>query len=104
MRGCIVPQVYLWRTLQEIGFTMEQLRAFGETRTPEKALEMFQVCGGRLETQISKLQERQDTLQNGLKFCGPAYAVYLHDAVSVTRQEQYLLQFAVMANRTTLGN
>ena len=59
-----VPQVYLWRTLQEVGYTMEQLRAFGESRTPEKALEMLQECGGRLETQISKLQARQDTLRS----------------------------------------
>ena len=42
-------------------------------------------------------------LQNWLEFCGPAYTVYLHDAVSVAEQEQYLLQVTVTVNRTGTG-
>jgi len=38
-------------------------------------------------------------MQNGLEFHGPAYTVYLLDAVSVMETEQYLLQIAVGVRR-----
>ncbi|MCL2300274.1 MAG: hypothetical protein FWC27_09050, partial [Firmicutes bacterium] len=34
-----------------------------------------------------------------LEFCGPAYAVYLLDAASVTDSERYLLQVAAAVRR-----
>ena len=38
-------------------------------------------------------------LQNNLAFLGPAYSIYLLDAVSVTKPEQYLLQIIVGVKR-----
>lgn len=59
-----IPQAHLWRTLQQLGFTMEQLRAFGQNRSPENALELFHDCDGRLEREIAGLQARQDMLRS----------------------------------------
>jgi hypothetical protein len=41
--------------------------------------------------------------QNDLEFCGPVWSVHLHDAVSVAKQEHYLLQISVMVNHIVAG-
>jgi len=42
-------------------------------------------------------------LQNGLEICGPVWSVYLHDAVSAAKQEQYLTQLSAMVNHIKEG-
>jgi DNA-binding transcriptional MerR regulator len=59
-----IPQAQLWRTLQQLGFSMEQLQELGQKRTPENALELFADCGGRLEQEIAELQARQEMLRS----------------------------------------
>jgi len=59
-----IPQACIWRTLQEAGLSMEQLREFGRNRTPEKALGMFRNYSDLLDLEITRLRRRQDMLSS----------------------------------------
>ena len=60
----LVPQIYLIRTLRELGCTPQQIRDYGQSRTPEKALEMFRGYRARLSAEIAALQAKMDVLQS----------------------------------------
>ncbi|MCL2106861.1 MAG: MerR family transcriptional regulator [Oscillospiraceae bacterium] len=60
----LIPQVYLVKALREIGFTSQQLRDYGQNRSPEKALEMFRRGKDWLSDEIKILQDRADMLQS----------------------------------------
>jgi len=77
-----VPQACVWRTLQEEGLAMEQLREFGCARTPEKALEMLRNHDERLKREVSELRKRQDMLRS--------YAALIREGKSVRPGEVVL--------------
>jgi len=74
-----VPQACVWRTLQEAGLSMEQLREFGKNRTPERALRMFRNYDDLLKREISELRRRQDMLRS--------YAALIKDGQSARSGE-----------------
>jgi len=60
----LVPQMYLIKALRELGCTPQQIREYGQDRTPEKVLEML---GGHrvwLSAEIAALQAKKDLLES----------------------------------------
>jgi len=60
----LVSQIYLIKTLRESGCSQQQIRAFGQNRSPENTLELFRGCSARLSDEIASLQARTDVLQS----------------------------------------
>lgn len=60
----LVPQLYLVKTLRELGCTPQQIREYGQNRTPEKALEVFRDYSARLSGEIAAMQKKMDMLQS----------------------------------------
>jgi len=60
----LVPQIYLIKILRELGCSSQQIRDYGQTRTPEKALAMFRGYSAKLSDEIAMLQAKMDVLQS----------------------------------------
>ena len=64
----LVSQVQLIKTLRELGYGPQQMKEYGQSRTPETTLEMFHDCCFRLNEDIMALQARKDMLQSYITF------------------------------------
>jgi len=60
----LVPQVYLIKTLRELGCTPQQIREYGHNRTPGQVLELLRGHSAQLSGQIAALQAKMDVLQS----------------------------------------
>ena len=60
----LIPQVYLIKALRDMGLTSQQLKEYGQNRTPASTIAMFRNCCARLSDEISMLQARMDILQS----------------------------------------
>jgi len=59
-----IPQMYLVKTLREMGFMPQEIKDYAQNRTPESAAAMFRDCAARLADEIALLQARHDMLQS----------------------------------------
>jgi len=62
----LIPQVYLLKTLREMGFSAQQLAEYGRSRTPERAGEILGRCSEQLTREITHLQTSLDMLDSYL--------------------------------------
>jgi len=60
----LIPQMYLIKTLRELGCTPQQIRDYGQSRTPEKVLEMFHAYSAQLTEEMAALQAKRDVLES----------------------------------------
>ena len=60
----LIPQVYLIKTLREMGFSAQQLVEYGQNRTPERAGEVLGRCSEQLRRDIDHLQISLDMLRS----------------------------------------
>ena len=60
----LVPQIHLIKTLRELGCSPQQIRDYGQNRTPEKVLALLRECNARLSDEAAALQEKMDILQS----------------------------------------
>jgi len=74
-----IPQIYLIRTLRALGYSPQQIREFGENRTPETVLQMFSDCSAQLSNEIAVLQAKLDQLQS--------YAALIREGQATQRGE-----------------
>ena len=58
----LIPQVYLIKTLREMGFSVKELAEYGRGRTPELAGEVFGRCSEQLRRDIRHMQTNLDML------------------------------------------
>jgi len=63
-----IPQIYLIKTLREMGYTPQQIRTYGKNRSPETAVRMFSDCSARLSEEIAELQKKLDQIQSHVSF------------------------------------
>lgn len=57
-----IPQLYLIKTLQELGLGREEFLNYGQNRTPETASRLLREFGGTLVEKIAALQAKLDIL------------------------------------------
>jgi len=62
----LIPQVYLLKTLREMGFSAQQLVEYGRSRTPEQAGEVLGRCSEQLSREIAHRQASLDMLRSYL--------------------------------------
>jgi DNA-binding transcriptional MerR regulator len=55
-----IPQMYMIKALREMGLMPQEIRDFGQNRTPEEALRIFRHCSEQLSDKIAALQAKQD--------------------------------------------
>jgi len=60
----LIPQVYLIKTLREMGFSAQQLAEYGRDRTPERAGEVLGRCSEQLCRDIARQQTSLDMLRS----------------------------------------
>ena len=59
-----IPQIYLLKALRELGFSQQELLAYGKNRTPESTALMLGEYIERLTEGIASLKEKLDILQS----------------------------------------
>ena len=59
-----IPQLYLLKTLRELGLSQEQILDYGQIRTPETTAQMLRQFGGSLADKIVALQAQLDILES----------------------------------------
>ena len=62
----LIPQVYLLKTLREMGFSAQQLAEYGRSRSPEQAREVLGRCSEQLCREITRRQTSLDMLRSYL--------------------------------------
>jgi len=62
----LIPQVYLLKTLRELGLGSQEFVDYGHRRTPEGTREMLRGYSTRLEIELAHLQENLDMLNSYL--------------------------------------
>ena len=60
----VIPQIYLVRVLREMGFTMQQMKDYGENRSPRRTIEMFRRCSSSLRNKMEEMQVWLDMLES----------------------------------------
>jgi len=60
----LIPQMYLVKTMRELGCTPQQIREYGQSRTPEKVLALFREYGAQLTEEMAALQAKKDVLES----------------------------------------
>jgi DNA-binding transcriptional MerR regulator len=66
----LLPQFYLLRLLRNLGCTPQEIQEYGESRTPEKTLELFGGHSARLRDEIAVLQAQLDVLESRAALIG----------------------------------
>ena len=60
----LIPQMYLIKTLRELGCTPQQIRDYGQNRTPERVLKMLRDYSAQLTDEFTALQSKMDVLHS----------------------------------------
>jgi len=63
----LIPQVYLIKTLREMGFSAQQLAEYGRDRSPERTSEVLGRCSEQLHRDIGRLQTNLDMLRSHIE-------------------------------------
>ena len=59
-----IPQLYMIKALRELGFSAQEFREHGQTRTKESTAHMLQEYTDRLTTEIAAMQNKLDMIRS----------------------------------------
>ena len=59
-----VPQIYMIKTLRELGFGMQELKEHGQTRTKESTARLLHEYSDRLASEIAAMQYKLDMMRS----------------------------------------
>ena len=59
-----VPQIYMIKALRELGFSSQELKEYGQSRTKESTARMLQEYSEQLATEIAAMQNKLDMIRS----------------------------------------
>jgi len=86
-----IPQVYLIKTLRELGVTTQQLKDFSKNRSPDGAVELFSSYSEQLYEEIAQLQAQLDMLESYTALIEEGQSVQPGE-IKVRKYEQRLIR------------